>query len=628
MRNGINYGAGLGMRYWIAATSAAARTSITYVANMEDSPIIISDDEGDIGSASSAASSPHNCVKSSSEQDVPEAEEIESETRRTSYVREESQGGSSNRREIELLPRQSSIISIDQEDERRQFGLQSVITASATSPGAQNNEAICICVSDSPPNSPESMNTILDEQHASNVTNNMLKQEDKEGRSVPMRNKRNNNNIISVVGYIENSIITQPQTLNEFCGDYPLTISEQITSCNTQRNIERSRQPIEPEDDFIQMQNAHARATIAAQTPGGNGSTESTIPHPQPTTITNRTIGESTPITIESPPSTMHVHPTTMSRVANQESGSTIQSLVGASAQTVGNGNNSESTQPTASQVPLKTVNADVLEQVIKLAASRCEQLKPDDGSAEKYEMYLYRLLTNLEEEPRREHEISVPGVASGTHIPGSYQSVHESHRSSCTGISDNDVICVSNDSPPISSRQAVQQALSSIPEKFNSHNTSTSAQLYMQQSSTYTLTPTTLASKMEGLIFLTTESSLSMCNERSFNSTLTEGELEDSFDDECSTPVPNQSQIHGLLRRELSNESSRSEHSAAPPRKRLKTTLERSQRSRSASVYWEDSEMPNEAMFPGTIEVLLTNTIQPGRNSCVKVTGYSFMNN
>ena len=206
-----------------------------------------------------------------------------------------------------------------------------------------------------------------------------------------------------------------------------------------------------------------------------------------------------------------------------------------------------------------------------------------------------------MEEVPRSEHETSVLSVASGTHIPSSSQSVHESHRSSRV---DDDVICVPDDFPPSSSRQAMQQASSSkpIPEKFNTHNTSTSAQTYMEQSST--LTPTTLA----------------MRNERSFNSTFTEGALEGSFDDECSTPVSNQSQIHGPLRRESSNESSRSEHSAAPPRKRLKTTLDRSQRSQSASVHWKE-EMSYEAMDPGTIvidpqeeEVLLTNIKQPGK--------------
>ena len=248
-----------------------------YVANMENSPIVISDKKDDIGLVISAVSSPHNSVNlmltssSSSEHNVPEAEEMESET---IYVGEESKGGSSNRRGIELLPRQSSI---DQEDEQRKFNLQSVIT-----------------VSDSPPNTPES------------------------------------------------------------------------------------------------MKNAHAQATITAQTPGGSGSTESTTPHLQLTTINNRTIGESTTITIESPPSTMHVHPTTMSWVANQESSSAMQLLVGASAQTVGNGNNSESTQPTASQIPLTTVNAKILEQVVKLAALSLKKQKPEDENAENYEVYLY----------------------------------------------------------------------------------------------------------------------------------------------------------------------------------------------------------------------------------------------
>ena len=239
---------------------------------------------------------------------------------------------------------------------------------------------------------------------------------------------------------------------------------------------------------------------------------------------------------------------------------------------------------------------------MVKLAALGWKKQKPEDENAENYEVYLYRLLTNLEEVPWREHATSVLSVASGTHIPSSSQSVHESHRSSRV---DDDVICVPDDSPPSSSQQAMQQASSSkpIPEKSNTHNTSTSTQTYMQQSST--LTPTTLA----------------MRNERSFNSTLTEGAREGSFDDERSTPVSNKSQIHGLLRRESSNESLQSERSAAPPRKGLKTTLDRSQRSRSASVHWEE-EMSNEAMDPGQAividpqeeEVLLTNIKQPGK--------------
>ena len=84
-----------------------------------------------------------------------------------------------------------------------------------------------------------------------------------------------------------------------------------------------------------------------------------------------------------------------INQFANQGSGSTNQSA-GALHQIVGS--NSESIpQPTASQTPLIPVNADVLEQVVKLAAFGWEKLNPENGSRQQHVVDLYQLLTNSE---------------------------------------------------------------------------------------------------------------------------------------------------------------------------------------------------------------------------------------
>ena len=573
---------------------------------MEDNPIVISDEEDNAGSAIIAANSPHNSMNSMQTSStshpprnsaapidmtiggdhgtVPEAGGIETKISRTAYAREESvvlSTSSNYGPGMELLrPRQSGIINIDLEDEQlRQLVLESV--SAATTPGAQSNEPICL--NDSPPN--KSMSTTPDEQYTSNVLTNMLKQVDKKKCSVPMRKKRNSN--ISLVGYTEDSIVPQPPT-NDDLGNFSLIIGEQATSHNAQRNTETSPHP---EGDTIQILNAHARATIAAQTSSDNSSTESSIAHHQLTTNNHSTV-ESIPMIAESP-SVEHVH---VHKQSYTDQPSDSKSVGGT---TQGIRCDRESTQLTGSQEQWITVNAVRLDEVVKFTASCYEMFYPDSGTAQEHMTRLYQQL--MTKASPREPTLSMLGATSSTCEQSSANENGSSRRTNA--VMDDDVICVPDDSPPSLSKQSMQQPLSSksIPE--NRYN----------RPRTYMRTPTMQASNTERLTSLTTETTESTCNENSFNSTLTEGVLDASFDDKCSTPVPNQSQICGQLRRALSNESSGSEHSTAPPRKKSKIILDvRNSKSQSASVHREE-EVSIEA-------VLLTNTIKPGENSCVKV--------
>jgi hypothetical protein len=122
----------------------------------------------------------------------------------------------------------------------------------------------------------------------------------------------------------------------------------------------------------------------------------------------------------------------------------------------------------------------------------------------------------------------------------------------------------------------------------------------------------------------LTTTPRNSLSNESPFNSTPTEVTLENCFDDECPTPVPNNEPIiHSMLRREMSNESTWSQHSAPPPRKRPKMT-DRNKRAQSVTICVEEVVPVSQAVDPTPIgignqelqEVMIANPAPPGRDS------------
>ena len=381
------------------------------------------------------------------------------------------------------------------------------------------------------------------------------------------------------------------------------------------------------------------QTTPATQRPGdrNNNVTEATI---QVTTVSNsRDTNRSMPIVIsESPPrSVVHMnlnlnsYVTTTSissgchvSVANQESG-TVHSVGAASTQVVGS--NSRSTQLIPSQVQQITVNARVLDNVVKLAAFSCASLYPRGGNAQQHEINLYRLLTNAEapqDEPRP--ALSLLGATSGVHVPGNTQESETSNRTSVSSSGgstsvlhemDKEVIYI----PPTSSKLGVQQEGASSepivlganqsPEEFDTHTGGTPVRMNIQSS-----TPTA-ASKTKESTSLTTRGNLSLHNESSFNSTLTEiMPSEASFDDGCPTPVPN---FRSVLRREISNESTWSLQSA-PPRKRPKMT-DRNKRANSVTTIFDDEE--NQALRPtpglaeiNNKEVMITNQTPPGRDS------------
>ena len=383
------------------------------------------------------------------------------------------------------------------------------------------------------------------------------------------------------------------------------------------------------------------QATPTTQKPGDTGNnnvTEATI---QVTTVSNsHDTNRSMPIVIsESPPrSVVHMNSnscvTTTSilsgchiSVANQESG-TIHSVGVTSTQVVGS--NSRSTQPIPSQMQQITVNAHVLDNVVKLAAFSCASLYPRGGSAQQHEINLYRLLTNAEA-PQDESRpaLSLLGATSGVHVPGNTQESETSNRTSVsssggsTSDMDAEVIYI----PTTSSKLGVQQEAASSepivlganqsPEELDTHTGGTPVRMNIQSS-----TPRA-ASKTEESISLTTRGNLSLLNESSFNSTLTEvTPSEVSFDDECPTPIPNS---RGVLRREISNESTWSLQSA-PPRKRPKLKMtDRNKRAQSVTTIFDDEE--NQALRPtpglaeiNNKEVMITNQTPPGRDSHASV--------
>ena len=586
---------------------------------MAEERIVISDEE-ETGPEISANGSPLNSVNSMNSaapmeignHNGPQAEQIRRETIGSvyayAYATEEAaivQGSSSSSglgfQHTALPSRQSSVMILGEFEQGRTARQEPVITVGDTWPAAQSNEAIYL--SDSTPSTPESINSAPDEQSISNVFQN------------------EHRNSISLVGYTENVI---PQSLITQFGDdernagNQSSVSAQATSPNCNGITETNLQP--PVGTGTFQAQGYTQATTAAQTPsvGGSSSTiECTLTPLQLTTVNKQVTSRSMPITVESPPSAVHVHPTTMSCSANRGSGSTIQSSVaGVSTHTVGS--NSESTpQPTVSQTQLIPVNANVLEQVVKLAAFGWERLNPDNGSRQQHVVDLYRLLTNTEAS-LSESALLVLGATSGMCMQGNEREPHSSSSggtdiSHATDDDDDDVIYVPNDPQYSTSSQqaAVQQAVSSepiiidqSPEKSDTHNGATPLQANVHQPSTST---PTAVSNIEELISLTTESN--QINESSFNSTLTEVTLEDSFDDECPTPIQQQSK---LLKREISNESTRSEKSA-PPRKRPKMTLNR----RAQSSLTSNRE-------GGSREgVTITESASPGRDSHITVSIY-----
>ncbi len=405
-------------------------------------------------------------------------------------------------------------------------------------------------------------------------------------------------------------------------------------------------QPAEGGDHSFIAEAGSAQATAAAaQQPRDRSITgleSTTAPIQRLATASTTNHGDtsrSMPIVVESPPpsSGVHVHPhiTTSSTCSatNQESGRSLVHIAGAVS-----GSN-VSTQPVTSQIQQITVNARVLDQVVKFAALSFDSLYPQSGSVQQHEIELYRLLTNAEAPPGEPAlPLSVLDTISGIHgMLGSASNTHEclsrtstSSSGASTEVSysmDDDIIMTCASSPTLN-WQCIRQAATSSepiilddqsPEKLDTHTGSTPVRSNIHQPSTSTPTTT---SEMEGLSLTTTPRN-SLSNEISLNSTPTEITLENCSDDECPTPVPNPESIfRSMLRREMSNESTWSQHSA-PPRKRPKMT-DRNKRAQSVTICGEEVVPVSQAMDPTLIdignqelqEVMITNPAPPGRDS------------
>lgn len=522
---------------------------------------------------------------------------IDNEALRSAVVRSSSSSScSSSWQQVTVTPspsRQTSVAFVRQEQRLP----QPVITVDDTSPGAQSNEAIYL--SDSPPNAKQ--NSPLDEQYISNIlTVASTSEEADEGHLAPMKHTKGSSSTISLVGYTGNNIVPQSQG-NEFNDDkasIQSSVGARAISLNCRRKVDMYPQSIS-----------------TTQAPGSGSNTESTAaPLIQPITASCHATTRSMPVTVEAPPSVVF---NTRSCSTNQELGSTLQSsVVGALLRQIV-GSNSESPQPTHSQTQQITVNAHVLDQVVKLAAFSWESLYPDGGSRQQHVVDLYRLLTNVEVCPG-DSAVSLLRATSSICTQGNASAIGSPSSSSNANIPCANVIYVPDDSPPTTNRQIIQQTLSSKPiimpledqnpKKSVTHNEATSLRAIRCRPSSSTLTA---ASDMEELIPVTTESSLSTCNESSFNSTLTEVTLEDSFDVNCTTPVLTQSKIHSILKREISTESTQSEHSA-PSRKRPKLT------NKNRQTYKEDGvQIIHPTDFDDQEEVMmLTNPASSGRDS------------
>ena len=206
------------------------------------------------------------------------------------------------------------------------------------------------------------------------------------------------------------------------------------------------------------------------------------------------------------------------------------------------------------------TVNADVLDQVVKLAASCCRTLQPHGETAEQHENNFHRLLTSIEEF-QREPIVATSGAASNL---------------------------------PMQTRSQLNQQSSALTP------------------------PTRRTSGMEQSISLTSENGLSACKESSFDSTLTEGTLEDFFNDECETPVPSRS---AQSRNPFRRQSDEILECGEPPRKWVKMTFVNLDEDRGAqSSKYRQGRVSNEAM-DATVTVvddqqesLLPTAAQSGR--------------
>ena len=418
------------------------------------------------------------------------------------------------------------------------------------------------------------------------------------------------------------------------------SINSTVTLDHNRNAMTNLQPPAEDEANQVTVTTGCTQATPSTQTePGDTGNdnvTEATI---EVTTVSNNNdTNRSMPIIIsESPPrSVVHVNSnscvtTTLISsgchvsVANQESG-TIHSVGITSTQVVGS--NSRSTQPIPSQVQQITVNARVLDNVVKLAAFSCASLYPQGGNAQQHEINLYRLLTNAEapqDEPRPALSLlgATLGVQGNTSVAQEFETLNRTSVSSSGGSTsdmDEDLIYI----PTTSSKLGVQQEAASSelivlcanqsPEQLDTHTGGTPVQMNRHQPSTST---PTAASKMEESISLTTRGNLSLHNESSFNSTVTEiTPSEPSFDNGCPTPVPI---FRSRLRREISNESTWSLQ-GTPPRKRPKMT-NRNKRAHSVTTIFDDEVNQALGYTPGLSEInskemMITNQTPPGRDS------------
>ena len=346
--------------------------------------------------------------------------------------------------------------------------------------------------------------------------------------------RRTNSKSITLVAYTDNNIVPSQSTTSVYRGDintHQPTDSDQVAAGhNTQRNAE-THLLAQVKYDIVQP---NAQPAIVTHTTAAGGCTASSTPALlQPTTqMQCQTILESPPIA------------DTRLTVTNQGADSDIETVQSSSNQNNHVGSNQESSQPSASQsrprVRVVTVNADVLDQVVKLAAFYCRTLQPHGETAEQHENNFHRLLTSIEEF-QREPIVTTSGAASNL---------------------------------PMQTRSQLNQQSSALTP------------------------PTTRASGMEQSISLTSKNGLSACKESSFDSTLTEETLEDSFNDECETPVPSQS-APWQSRNPFRRESDEILECGEPPRKRVKmTSVNLDEDRRAQSSRYQQGRVSNEAMY------------------------------
>ena len=589
----------------------------------DDECIIISDEEGTGLPIMNSVTSGCPARNGTDSIDTPigdRRQQIESQISGSVYARNATiQGSSSTQQRQNALPRQFNVISVQSDHgEERQNELNSVIVVGATSSAESGAQNEAIYLSESPPK-PESANTTINDDHSSLRTILPVQSvEEKRSTSSEPQQRRTNSKPITLVAYTGNSIPSQSMT-NAYRGDIdtrqPTDSDRATTGQNTQRNTATHLEIVK--HDIVQL-NAQP-AVITHITAAACGSSAPFTPAPlQPTTKMQVNDGSTQcQIILESPPPIVHTRPT----VTNQGSGSDIETIQSSSNQNNHVGSDHESSQQTTSQSKprLVTVNADILDQVVKLAAFCCRTLQPHGETAEQHESNFHRLLTSIEEF-QREPIVAISSTASS--VQSSF-SMCESH-----SVSENEVICIGDDdSPraPNSTQQAARDAslesilLPSHPEKSIVHtNTPMQPSSQLNQQSSASTPPPTRASGMEQSISLTSKNGLSTCKESSFDSTLTEGTLEDSFNDECETPVPSQS---AQSRNPFRRESDEILECGEPPRKRVKMTFVNLDEDRGAQPSgYRQGRVSNEAMDATVTvvddqqETLLPTAAQSGR--------------